>query len=189
MVIPCFNLIYMESMIPEDLKEIPGFPGYYINSNGEVYSNRHHNNLAKMVLKEDKDGYLEVGLYKNGKRYFRRVHRLVLEAFALNPNKLTQVNHKDGNKKNNNINNLEWCTCQDNLLHSFRVLHRAPSITTNRKVSLENKDTKEIRKFISVKECAKFLGMSYEHLLKLLNGTKDITKSRKLRSYNIEFEV
>lgn len=179
----------MESMIPEGLREIPGFPGYYISNIGEVYSTRHCSSLTKMVLKEDKDGYLEVGLYKNKKRYFRRVHRLVLEAFSDNPNKLSQVNHKDGNTKNNNISNLEWCSCQDNLLHSFRVLHRTPSITTNKKVLLKDKTTGKIHKFFSIKECAKFLGMSYEHLGKILNGTKDVNKSRKLRPYNIEFEV
>ena len=179
----------MESMIPEDLKEVPGFPGYYISSIGEVYSIKHYNNLTKMVLKEDKDGYLEVGLYRNKKRYFRRVHRLVLEAFSSNPNRLSQVNHKDGNTKNNNICNLEWCSCQDNLLHSFRVLHRTPSITTNKKVLLKNKITGEVHRFFSIKECAKFLGMSYEHLGRILSGTKDMNKSRKLKSYSIEFEV
>ena len=179
----------MESMIPEGLREIPGFPGYFINNIGEIYSIRHFNKLTKMVLKEDKDGYLEVGLYKNKRRHFRRVHRLVLEAFSSNPDRLTQVNHKDGNKKNNNINNLEWCTCQDNLLHSFRVLHRNPSITTNKIVVLTNKTTGEVHRFFSIKECAKFLGMSFEHLGKILGGVKDINKSRKLKPYNIKFEV
>lgn len=176
-------------MISEGLKEIPGFSGYYISKTGEVYSARHYNNPTKMVLREDKDGYLEVGLYKNNKRYFRRVHRLVLETFSENPNNFTQVNHKDGNPKNNNIENLEWCTCQYNLLHSFRVLHRKPSITTNKKIILTNKITGKIHSFFSIKECAKFLGISYIHLGRLLNGKKDIEKSKKLKPYNIKFEV
>lgn len=179
----------MESVIPEDLKEIPGFPGYYINNVGEVYSSRHYNKLTKMVLRQDKDGYLEVGLYKNNKRYFRRVHRLVLEAFSTNPLRLTQVNHKDGNVQNNSIDNLEWCTCQYNLQHSFRVLGRKPSITTNKQVIITNKNTGEAHSFFSIKECAKFLGISYEHLGKLLSGVYDITKSRKLKSYDIKYEV
>lgn len=179
----------MESMISEDLKEIPGFAGYYININGEVFSTKHYNKLTKMVLREDKDGYYEVGMYKNKKRYFRRVHRLVLEAFSSNPNNLTQVNHKDGNKKNNNIDNLEWCTCQDNMIHSFRVLHRIPNITTNKKIILTDKETGEQLKFFSIKECAKFLGMSFEHLGRIINGSKNIDKCRKLKSYNINVEV
>lgn len=176
-------------MISEDLREIPGFTGYYINKVGEVFSTKHNNQLIKMILKEDKDGYYEVGMYKKGKRYFRRVHRLVLETFSSNPNNLTQVNHKDGNKKNNNINNLEWCTCQDNIIHSFRILHRPPSITTNKKVTLTNKITGNQLKFFSIKECAKFLGISFEHLGRIINGLNDINKCKKLKSYNINVEV
>lgn len=179
----------MESMIPEDLREIPGFRGYYISQDGKVYSLHKFNNLHEMTLKEDKDGYLEVGLYKNRKRYFRRVHRLVLEAWSTNPNRYTQVNHKDGNVKNNNIDNLEWCTLKYNIQHSFHILHRQPNITTNKRVILTNNITGEVRTFLSIKECARFLGMSFEHLGKLLNGTLDISKSRKLRDYSIQYEV
>lgn len=179
----------MESVISEDLREIPGFKGYYISQNGNVYSNHKNKELHKMILKEDKDGYYEVGLYKNKKRYFRRVHRLVLEAWSSNPNNLFQVNHKDGNIKNNNVDNLEWCTLEYNIQHSFRVLHRKPNITTNKKIILINNSSKEVIKFFSIKECAKYLGMSYEHLGKLLNGTSDLLKSRKLKNYSIQYEV
>lgn len=184
----------MESVISEDLREIPGFKGYFISKDGKVFSSHHsmfrkHFKIHEMVLKEDKDGYLEVGLYKNNKRYFRRVHRLVLEAWATNPNKYTQVNHKDGNVKNNNINNLEWCTLEYNMQHSFHVLHRKPNITTNKRVLLTNKLTGETIKFLSIKECAKYVGMSYVHLGKILNGTYNLSKSRKLKDYLIQYEV
>ena len=56
-----------------------------------------------------KNGYLLVGLYKNGKVKFHLIHRLVAEAFIPNPNNLPEVNHKDENKLNNNAENLEWC--------------------------------------------------------------------------------
>lgn len=176
-------------MIPENLKEIPGFSKYYISKDGEVYSMRKYKRLHKMTLKEDKDGYLEVGLYKLGKRYFRRVHRLVLETYASNPNKFTQVNHKDGNVKNNNLDNLEWCTVEYNIQHSFKVLNRKPTISINKCIVLIDKITKEHRTFLSIKECAKFLGMSYEHLGRLLNGKYDLSKSRKLKNYLIQYEV
>lgn len=179
----------MESVIPENLREIPGFKGYYISQDGSVYSKHKRKELHKMILKEDKDGYYEVGLYRNNKRCFRRVHRLVLEAWSSNPNKLSQVNHKDGNVKNNNINNLEWCTLEYNIQHSFRVLHRKPNVTTNKKITLINNISKEVTNFFSIKECAKYLGMSYEHLGKLLNGTFDLSKSKKLKNYSIQYEV
>lgn len=184
--IPCYKLDEeMESMFPE-MREIEGFEGYFITKNGEVYSNKKYNELHKMVLKEDKDGYLEVGLYKNKKRYFRRVHRLVGITFLENKNHLPQINHKDGNKKNNSIENLEWCTCSNNLLHSFRELKRKPSITTNKRLILENKTTQEELFFNSIKDCAYYLSMSSEHLGRLISGSRDISKSRKLSNYNIK---
>lgn len=62
-------------------------------------------------------GYLAVALYKDGKRYFRKMHRLVAEAFIQNPDNKPEVNHIDGNKKNNNVDNLEWVTTKENCIH------------------------------------------------------------------------
>lgn len=73
------------------------------------------------VLKPYKNswGYLLVDLRKDNKRYLKCVHRLVAETFIPNPENKAQVNHKDGNKLNNNIENLEWCTCSENQQHAF----------------------------------------------------------------------
>lgn len=57
----------------------------------------------------DKNGYLKVDLWKNNKQKIHLVHRLVAEAFLPNPDNLQEVNHKDENKQNNNVENLEWC--------------------------------------------------------------------------------
>lgn len=180
----------MESMIPE-IKEIKDFPGYYVSNEGTIYSTRKNGGydcpMTPMALKEDKDGYFEVGLYKQGKRYFRRVHRLVASAFIPNENNLPIINHKDGNKKNNNVSNLEWCTISENTLHSFHVLKREPSITTNKNIKLTNKLTNEILYFASIKQCAYYLNMSYEHLGRLLNGKCDITKWKKGNLYKVEY--
>lgn len=59
--------------------------------------------------------YKQVVLYKNKKHKTVAVHRLVAEAFIPNPDNLPQVNHKDENPSNNNVNNLEWCTCKYNM--------------------------------------------------------------------------
>lgn len=64
-------------------------------------------------------GYMLVDMRKNGKRYMRLVHRLVAETFLPNPNNLPQINHIDGNKSNNTLSNLEWCTCSGNQYHAF----------------------------------------------------------------------
>ena len=178
-------------MFSQNIKKVVGFDGYYVGDDGVVYSSKKNGGndglLYPMHLKEDKDGYLEVGLYLNKKRYFRRVHRLVAEAFIPNTKHLPQINHKDGNVKNNCVDNLEWCTCQDNLLHSFRVLHRKPFITTAKAIRLTNKETNEILYFSTEKDCAFYLHMSYEHLNKLLTGHYDMSKWRKGRVFKVEF--
>ena len=66
-------------------------------------------------------GYLQVQIMRKGKRYTRYVHRLVAECFLPNPNGLPEINHIDGNKANNSVENLEWCNHSDNMYHSFRT--------------------------------------------------------------------
>ena len=66
------------------------------------------------------NGYLEYALWKNGKRKVFLAHRLVAQAFIPNPNDLPEVNHKDENIKNNNVNNLEWCTSEENANYGTR---------------------------------------------------------------------
>lgn len=66
-------------------------------------------------------GYRQVGMTVNKKRYTFSVHRLVAEAFLQNPDKLPEVNHIDGDKTNNNVENLEWCDRKYNLEHSYNM--------------------------------------------------------------------
>ena len=114
-------------MIEEIWKDIKEYEGLYQVSNlGRVkslerkyFSGKNHN-ICKIAeskllkLRLDKNGYLVTGLSKNGKQAYVRVHRLVAEAFIPNPNNYPQVNHKDENKENNNVDNLEWCTAKYN---------------------------------------------------------------------------
>ena len=66
-------------------------------------------------------GYLGVRIYKNLKGKTFKIHRLVAQAFIPNPNNLLQVNHIDGDKENNRVDNLEWCTCEENMKHSYKI--------------------------------------------------------------------
>ena len=79
--------------------------------------------LCGKILKQRKNhkGYPVVYLSKYGKQSTRVVHRLVAKAFIPNPNNLPQVNHKDGNKENNNVCNLEWCTNSENQIHAWKT--------------------------------------------------------------------
>ena len=100
------------------MKDIIGYEGLYaITSCGKVYSYR-----SKKFLKPRKirDGYLQVNLYKDGKREFYYIHRLVAEAYLPNPDNLPQVNHKDENKENNALPNLEWCDISYNVNYGSR---------------------------------------------------------------------
>lgn len=69
-------------------------------------------------------GYPQIRLSKNGKRTFHRVHQLVAKAFIPNPDSKTTVNHKDGIKTNNHIENLEWMTLAENARHECYVLKK-----------------------------------------------------------------
>lgn len=101
----------------EIFKDIEGYEDYQISNLGNVKSLRFG---KEKILKPVKDGkkYLCVVLYKQGKHKMCKVHRLVAQAFIPNPNNLPQINHKDEDKTNNQVNNLEWCDCQYNIDYS-----------------------------------------------------------------------
>ena len=94
-------------------KPIPNYYGYEVSSWGKVYR------YGREIRQEaNGKGYLRVDLYnENGRKHFK-VHRLVAEAFIPNPKGKPQVNHKDGNKRNNSITNLEWVTDRENKDHA-----------------------------------------------------------------------
>lgn len=104
-------------MKTEIWKDIPGYEGYYIVSSlGRVYS------VKKKLLKVPwltQRGYHEIALYRNTDRKVWKVHRIVAVAFIPNPNHKPQVNHLDGNKINNRLDNLEWVTAKENVIHAF----------------------------------------------------------------------
>lgn len=105
-------------------KQIPGYDfDYYITTDGRVWTNQRKNGIERfMKFQVHKDNYLHVGLYQNGKQKIKRVHRLVAEAFIPNPDGKPYINHKDGNRQNNDVSNLEWCTQAENVRHSISVL-------------------------------------------------------------------
>jgi hypothetical protein len=99
-------------------KTIKDFPNYMITDKGKVYSK-----ISNKYLKNCSDsmGYEIVTLYKYAKKKTRTIHRLVAEAFIENPLNKKEVNHKDGNKQNNNISNLEWVSRSENQKHAFNT--------------------------------------------------------------------
>lgn len=99
-------------------KDIEGYEGLYQVSNvGSIYSVR-YKRFRKS--KTDKYGYSVVGLNKDGNIRWFFVHRLVASAFIQNPRNLPVVNHLDGNKQNNCMDNLEWCDHSANVKHAYK---------------------------------------------------------------------
>ena len=90
---------------------IEGFDNYLIYPDGKVFSIKSNIFLNPI---ETKLGYLQVGLYKNCKRKFKLVHRLVGEAFIPNPENKPQIDHINRDKTNNNLENLRWSTISEN---------------------------------------------------------------------------
>lgn len=146
------------------MKDIKDYEGLYaITSCGKVWSYR-----TNKFLKPSEDGsnYLRVNLCKNGNRRQYSIHRLVAEVYIPNPDNKPQVNHKDENKQNNCINNLEWATAKENINYGT---HNARMAKSNQKsiycVELD-------RAFESIKAAANELGINKSHISECCSGKR-----------------
>lgn len=118
-------------------KDIKNYEGkYQISNTGMI-----RNNYGKLLKPFNKHGkkkydpnndYLKIHLYKNKRKNIFSVHRLVAEAFIPNPYNLPQINHKNGIKNDNNVDNLEWCTCKENIIHYHRILKKGEKNGSNK---------------------------------------------------------
>lgn len=127
----------------DDMKNIKGYEGVYlVTQDGKVWSNR----SQRFIGSDVKNSYTIVDLRKNNKQNIKTVHRLVAEAFIPNPKNLREVNHKDGNKHNNHISNLEWVSSAQNTKHGWDngLLKNEGLVKARRK--LTPKQVEEIRK-------------------------------------------
>lgn len=103
------------------VKDVPGYEDQYtISERGHIWNKRTGGQLFGNV---NSHGYMVVSLTKNGKKKDCKLHRLLALAFIPNPNNYECVNHKDGNKLNNKLDNLEWCTKKYNNHHAREELH------------------------------------------------------------------
>lgn len=139
-------------------------PKYKVSSNGDVV-----NTVTGRKLKPNlvKTGYHHVTLCDENGHHQRTVHRLVATEFIPNPNEYEYINHKDGNKTNNRVDNLEWCTPSENMKHAYRTGLQKPipeqiksslsKAQNARKKPVRNIETGET--YDSVVECARSVGM------------------------------
>ncbi len=126
--------VYFKHSTPVQWEDIQGFEGIYqVSNQGQVKrlsrtqvdkSGRTQNYKEKILKTRLRDdGYVDVCLWdsKTNKKFIPKVHRLVAQAFIPNPLNKDFVNHKDGNKSNNNSYNLEWCTQSENENHAWET--------------------------------------------------------------------
>lgn len=139
---------------------------YYVSNKGRVkslYANKER--ILKPYL--NRDGYLKVDIFDNKKRKSYSVHRLVALCFIDNPLNLKEVNHKDEDKKNNNIKNLEWCDTKYNCNYGTRNERRAKNCY-KRVCSIDKQGN--IKHYISRNEAAKETGIAATSISKALSN-------------------
>ena len=112
------RLVFVDDLPGRMWKEVAEFPSYLISDHGEL-KNSSRGNLIKARV--DKNGYLCVQFKVGELTKSRTLHRLVALAFLTRSEKRTVVNHKDGNKLNNHVSNLEWVTAQENIQHAHEM--------------------------------------------------------------------
>lgn len=180
----------------ETWKPCPGFEQYYmVSSIGRLRSL--WGNFKDIISSGyvNKKGYVRFTItdHVNGTTLNKAAHRLVATAFIENPHNKPFVNHKNGVKNDNRVENLEWCTSQENELHSYRVLGKRPNKTGLGRVGRRNGQSKPIKmfslsgEFICREESARILAAKYElEPSAITMVTKGFRKSHK--GYRFEYE-
>lgn len=177
-------------------RDVAEYEGYYQVSNlGNVRSvertvarSNYFVVLKSQVLKPAirTAGYLFVNLSKDSKVKTKNIHRLVADAFLPNPQCKQEVNHKNGNKTDNNINNLEWCSRSENMIHSYDVLgnRRFGKDNPRAKVILQIKNGKVIGRFYGCYEAERMTGVKYGNINQCCNHRRKTANKYEWRYEN-----
>jgi hypothetical protein len=147
--------------------ESKNYHGYVVFENGVIINKDGH----EIKPQTKKRRYAKVTLYFNGKYRYTNLHRILAELFIPNPNNLPQVNHKDGDRSNNTISNLEWVSARRNIIHAFEIgLNRKVYGRKQRRnpVIYIDGNGSAIKEYETIVDAAKDFKMSRSTLYKLL---------------------
>lgn len=194
----------------EVFKPVIGFEGQYLVSNkGSVYS-LHRNRL--MIPKKGKTGYLRITLCDNGRKRNTSVHRIVAEAFIDNPENKPTVNHKNEDKHDNRVENLEWATNAEQNTHGTRIAraimhtdwkkrsgkidyvaiarkHDYSKQTMCNRIQTEAyKNGELVGIFKSQQEAANFTGTGKAHVSQCISGTRKTSNGYSFKEHFPEEE-
>ncbi len=163
----------------EIFKDVIGFEGRYEVSNTGLVrgvSSRWGKRESPIYLRQldNGHGYFEVRLFENGKAWRKTVHRLVAEAFIPNLKNKELVNHIDGNKWYNNLENLEWATRKENAQHAIKMGLSGAKGETNHNAKLSDMDVRNLRHLnnigVSQVKLADFFGINKMHVNRIVNN-------------------
>jgi hypothetical protein len=144
-------------------KDVVGYEGLYkVSDDGNIYSARRKGTRGGVLKCGDIKEYYRVSLHRDGERNIELVHRVVAIAFIPNDNNFPQINHKNGNKKDNRVSNLEWSSSRENILHAYRnKLHPGQRGELNGNAKLTIKEVDEIRKLYNEGHLQKSIAKAY----------------------------
>lgn len=151
---------------------------FEVHRNGDIYRNTKHGKKKCTIYKTSKNKkYRAVSAMKDGKQKNFYVHRLVAQAFIPNPKNKPQINHIDGDPSNNSIENLEWVTAKENVVHAYNTGLARTLETSNKCVSCENKTMNKDNVCSNCKNNIKKIGRKLTRDKELVNSLENIEVS------------
>lgn len=186
----------MPSPQPEEWRDIPGYEGLYqVSSLGRVKSLakpmfygttpnvRNHESAMRieriMTPRVKRNGYAQIGLYQDGKAKSYTIHRLVAIVFIPNPNGFPYVNHKDEDRLNNSVDNLEWCTPSYNIHYGTAIKKLSDAKRNHPAMSKPvlqfNLDGTFVAEYPSANEAARMTGIKQGNISSCCNRTTKST--------------